>query len=54
MRDTFNEDFSKLIVSGDEAWDTIRDYVNGIAPDLAPRLERWTSEQDVFALHRID
>ena len=54
VRDIFNEDFSKLIVSGDQAWDTIRDYVHGVAPDLAPRMERWTSEQDVFAVHRID
>ncbi|MEZ0107774.1 ribonuclease E [Catenulispora sp. EB89] len=54
VRDIFNEDFSKLIVSGDQAWDTIREYVGGVAPDLAPRLERWTSEQDVFAVHRVD
>ncbi len=54
VRDIFNEDFVKLIVSGAEAWDTIREYVNGVAPDLAPRLERWTSEQDVFSVHRID
>ena len=54
VRDIFNEDFSKLIVSGDQAWDTIREYVGGVAPDLAPRLERWTSEQDIFAVHRVD
>ncbi|WP_194925603.1 Rne/Rng family ribonuclease, partial [Catenulispora pinisilvae] len=54
VRDIFNEDFSKLIVSGDQAWDTIGEYVGGVAPDLAPRLERWTSEQDVFAVHRVD
>jgi len=54
VRDIFNEDFSKLVVSGDQAWDTIRDYVGGVAPDLAPRLERWTSEQDIFAVHRVD
>ncbi|MBS2536752.1 Rne/Rng family ribonuclease [Catenulispora sp. NF23] len=54
VRDIFNEDFSKLIVSGDQAWDTIREYVGGVAPDLAPRLERWTSEQDAFAVHRVD
>uniref|UniRef100_UPI001E3D9667 Rne/Rng family ribonuclease n=1 Tax=Catenulispora rubra TaxID=280293 RepID=UPI001E3D9667 len=54
VRDIFNEDFSKLVVSGDQAWDTIREYVGGVAPDLAPRLERWTSEQDIFAVHRVD
>lgn len=54
IRDIFNEDFSKLIVSGDEAWDVIHDYVGHVAPDLAPRLSRWTSEVDVFATYRID
>ncbi|SIK62031.1 Possible ribonuclease E Rne [Mycobacteroides abscessus subsp. abscessus] len=27
VRDLFNEDFSKLIIEGDAAWDTIDDYV---------------------------
>ncbi|MBW5486991.1 Rne/Rng family ribonuclease, partial [Streptomyces bambusae] len=54
VRDIFNEDFSKVIVSGDEAWETIHGYVNHVAPDLAERLSRWTSEVDVFATYRID
>jgi ribonuclease E len=54
VRDIFNEDFSKVIVSGDDAWQTIHEYVTHVAPDLADRLSRWTSEVDVFATHRID
>ncbi len=54
VRDIFNEDFAKLIVQGHDEWATIESYVAGVAPDLAPRLERWTSEKDVFAAHRID
>ncbi|MCB5164754.1 Rne/Rng family ribonuclease, partial [Streptomyces bambusae] len=54
VRDIFNEDFSKVIVSGDEAWSTIHGYVSHVAPDLADRLQRWTSEVDVFATYRID
>jgi ribonuclease E len=54
VRDIFNEDFSKLIVSGDDAWDTLQGYLTHVAPDLAPRLERWTGGKDVFASHRID
>ncbi len=41
--DIFNEDFTKVIVSGDEAWDTIHGYVSHVAPDLADRLSKWTS-----------
>ena len=58
IRDLFNEDFSGLIVSGEEAWSTINDYVNSVAPDLVPRLTKYepasSDGPDVFAVHRID
>lgn len=54
VRDIFNEDVSRLVVSGDDAWQTIFDYVNGVAPDLVSRLERWVDNEDVFTRHRID
>ncbi len=58
IRDLFNEDFSGLIVSGEEAWTTINDYVNSVAPDLVPRLTKYepasSDGPDVFAVHRIE
>ncbi|GAS86045.1 Rne/Rng family ribonuclease [Mycolicibacterium brisbanense] len=61
IRDLFNEDFSGLIVSGDDAWNTINSYVNTVAPDLVGRLTKYEaggpdggSGPDVFAVHRID
>ncbi|HET6754970.1 MAG TPA: Rne/Rng family ribonuclease [Jiangellaceae bacterium] len=54
VRDLFNEDFSRLVVSGDEAWDTIEAYVSYVASSLRDRLERWTGDGDVFAAYRID
>ncbi|WP_232318047.1 Rne/Rng family ribonuclease [Neomicrococcus aestuarii] len=54
VRDVFNEDFSKLVVQGDEAWDTIEAYVTYVAPDLVGRLEKWDGDKDIFAKHRID
>ena len=58
IRDLFNEDFSGLIVSGDDAWDTINEYVNSVAPELVSKLTKYqvASEggPDVFAVHRID
>ncbi|OPZ56758.1 MAG: Ribonuclease G [bacterium ADurb.BinA028] len=54
IRDVFNEDFAQMVVSGDEAWAQINDYVGSVAPDLAPRLSKWTGERDVFSQHRID
>ena len=54
VRDIFNEDFKKLIVAGNDACDTIEEYVKYVAPDLADRLEKWSGEGDVFAANRID
>lgn len=54
VRDVFNEDFSKLVIAGDEAWDTIEAYVTYVAPDLLDRLEKWSKPEDIFAAHRID
>ncbi|WP_241566762.1 translation initiation factor IF-2 N-terminal domain-containing protein [Mycolicibacterium elephantis] len=62
IRDLFNEDFTGLIVSGDDAWKTITEYVNAVAPELLPRMTKYeppvSSEgepgPDVFAVHRID
>ncbi|WP_250445715.1 Rne/Rng family ribonuclease, partial [Actinotalea sp. C106] len=54
VRDIFNDDFSSLVVQGDEAWTAISDYVGAMAPDLADRVSRWTDQGDVFSAHRID
>lgn len=54
VRDVFNEDFGSVTIAGDEAWETIAGYIGSEAPDLAPRLHRWTATDDVFAAHRID
>ena len=54
VRDIFNEDFSKLIVSGDTAYKTVHEYLTGVAPELAERVEHWTSESDVFSNYRIE
>ncbi|MFW6641778.1 Rne/Rng family ribonuclease [Nocardiopsis algeriensis] len=54
VRDVFNEDFSSLVVSGDEAWDTVHEYVDHVAPNLSERLSHWTEDRDVFAAYRID
>ncbi|WP_433167331.1 Rne/Rng family ribonuclease [Kribbella sp. CA-247076] len=54
VRDLFTEDFSKLVISGDDAYDQVREYVAGVAPHLADRVEQWSSDGDVFANYRID
>ncbi len=56
VRDVFNEDFSSLVVSGEEAWQVVEPYVEAVAPDLAERVVRWDGEEagDVFAAYRVD
>src|SRR6202012_410701 len=54
IRDVFNEDFAKLVVSGDEAWDVVDEYVQYVAPHLAERLSHWDGGKDAFAEYRID
>ncbi len=54
VRDLFTEDFAKLVISGDEAWDLVNSYVEHVAPDLAERLERYSGEEDIFGAYRVD
>ncbi len=54
VRDQFNEDFSRLVVQGDDAWDTLHGYLAHVAPELADRMHRHVGNQDVFSTHRID
>ena len=56
IRDLFNEDFSKLVIEGEKAHTTVENYINSVAPDLLPRLEKYTPNNgiDVFAARRID
>jgi ribonuclease E len=54
VRDIFNEDFNQLIVSGDDIWQTLHDYVQYVAPDLEPRLQKWVESQDLYTRYRIE
>jgi len=54
VRDIFNEDTNKLVVSGEDAWDTVEQYVKYVAPDLADRLEKYVGTQDAFTHYRVD
>ena len=57
VRDLFTEDFGKLVVQGDDAWELVQNYVEHVAPDLKDRLERYQPEgnqKDLFAAYRVD
>ena len=54
VRDVFNEDFTAMIVQGENAWDSIEAYVTYVAPDLVSRLQKWDSADDLFDHYRIN
>ncbi|MDX6319459.1 MAG: ribonuclease [Nocardioidaceae bacterium] len=54
VRDLFTEDFTKLVISGDDAWDMVNAYVQHVAPDLMDRIERFEGDGDIFSELRID
>jgi ribonuclease E len=53
VRDVFNEDFQKLVVSGDDAMSTISSYLTAVAPDLLERLVPYDEPGDAFDTYRI-
>jgi ribonuclease E len=53
VRDVFNEDFSRMLIQGDEAYSTITSYLTGVAPDLLERVEKYEDEQDPFDAFRV-
>nr|WP_223208164.1 translation initiation factor IF-2 N-terminal domain-containing protein [Actinopolyspora erythraea] len=54
VRDLFTEDFSSLTVQGGQAWETIEEYVQHVAPDLLSRLSKHVGTKDVFTEYRVD
>lgn len=55
VRDLFNDDFSKLVVEGDKAWNTITTYMDQVDEQMRERLEKWDNTGvDVFQAYRVD
>ncbi|MCX6444744.1 MAG: Rne/Rng family ribonuclease [Actinobacteria bacterium] len=54
IRDIFNEDFRKLIIQGNEAWDEISSYLGSIAPELVTKIEKYSGNGDLFADYRVE
>lgn len=54
IRDIFNDDFRKITVQGDSAWEDINNYLGHIAPELISKIEKWTGTRDLFTENRVD
>ena len=54
IRDIFNEDFRKLTIQGNDAWEEISTYLGSIAPELVSKLEKYTGNKDLFADYRVE
>ncbi|MEY2675406.1 MAG: hypothetical protein RL102_672 [Actinomycetota bacterium] len=53
VRDVFNEDFQKMVISGEDARGTIEEYLASVAPDLLERVENYSGTRDVFDEYRV-
>jgi ribonuclease E len=53
VRDVFNEDFQKMVISGDDSHQVISEYLQGVAPDLLERIEIYKGDKDIFDEYRI-
>ncbi len=53
VRDVFNEDFQKMVISGSDSHQVITEYLQGVAPDLLERIEIYKGEKDIFDEYRI-
>ena len=53
VRDVFNEDFQKMVISGADAQAVITEYLESVAPDLLERVEIYDGKDDLFERHRV-
>jgi len=54
IRDVFNEDFQKIVISGSHASKTIENYLTQVAPDLITRMEAYAADADPFVEYRVN
>jgi len=54
IRDVFNEDFQKIVISGGTAKTTIENYLAQVAPDLITRIEEYSEGSDPFIEYRVN
>ena len=53
VRDVFNEDFTKMLIQGEDAHQTITAYLESVAPDLLDRIAPYEGEADPFDEFRV-
>ena len=53
VRDVFNEDFQKMVISGEDAKEAITAYLQSVAPDLMERVEVYEGSKDIFDEYRV-
>jgi ribonuclease E len=54
VRDVFNEDFHELVIDGDDAKETIEQYLTAVAPDLLDRVKAYEGDKDSFDEYRLN
>ena len=53
VRDVFNEDFTRMLIQGEDAHHTITKYLESVAPDLLERVDAFVGDHDPFDEFRV-
>ncbi|WP_438352834.1 Rne/Rng family ribonuclease [Microbacterium sp. CJ88] len=53
VRDVFNEDFTRMLIQGEDAQHTITGYLASVAPDLLERVDKYEGDADPFDVYRV-
>jgi ribonuclease E len=54
IRDIVDNNYKKITVSGDKEYQTVKTYMEKVAPKQLELLEKWTKDTDVFVEKQID
>ncbi len=54
IRDLFSEDYDRIVVDDPAVHRNVKTYVEGVAPQMAPKVELHTSREHVFRTYKID
>ncbi len=54
IRDLFSEDYDRIVVDDPTVHKHVKTYVEGVAPQMAPKVKLHTSKEHVFRTYKID
>lgn len=54
LRDWYDEDIDELLIEGDEAFNTARNFMKEVMPDQADRIRHYKNKVPIFSRYRVE